>query len=128
MYKIGNCVAVYIYIAHHLRGQWNSSIFRKMVLTLYLIHTLSLNLSAFYRSSNQLIHRTIKTSNHRTINPSINTSIDQSIHRSIHRLINPSIRLFIDHLIDPSIDLLIHTSIDLSIDLSIDRSIHRSMH
>ena len=74
-------VYVYIYIAHHLRGQWNSLISRKMFLTLYLIHTLSLTLSAFYRASNKLIHR--------TIDPSINTSIVRSIHRSIHRLMNP---------------------------------------
>ena len=81
-------VYVYIYIAHHLRGQWNSSISRKMFLALYLIHKLSLTLYAFYRASNKLIHRTIY--------PSINTSIVRSIHRSIHRLINPSIHRFID--------------------------------
>ena len=81
-------VYVYIYIAHHLRGQWNSLISRKMFLTLYLIHTLSLTLSAFYMASNQLIHR--------TINPSINPQIDRSIHRSIHRLINPSIHQVMD--------------------------------
>ena len=51
------------------------------ILTLYLIHTLSLTISALYKASNQSIHR--------TIDPSINTLIDQSIHRSIHRLIDP---------------------------------------
>ena len=64
-------VYVYIYIVHPLRGQWNSSISRKMFLTLYLIHTHSLTLSALYRASNQL--------NHWTINPSINSSINTSI-------------------------------------------------
>ena len=69
-------VYVYIYIALNLRGQWNSSISRKIFLTLYLIHTLSLTLSAFYGASNQLIHK--------TINRLINPSIDWSTHRSIH--------------------------------------------
>ena len=48
--------------------------------TLYIINTLYLTLSAFYRASNQFIRRSIITS--------INTSIDKSIHRSIHRLID----------------------------------------
>ena len=57
-----------------------------IVFTLYPIHTISLNLSAFYRASNQLFQQT-----NQSIDPSINPWIDQSIHRSIHRLINPSI-------------------------------------
>ena len=49
-------VYIYIYIAHHLQGQRNSLIDRKLFLTFYLIHTLSLNLYALYRASNQSIH------------------------------------------------------------------------
>ena len=74
------------------------------ILTLYLIHTLSLTFSAFYRASNQLIHQ--------TIDPSINISINKSIHQSIHR----------------SFDPLIHRSFDRSIHWSIDPFIHPSIH
>ena len=66
------------------------------ILTLYLIHTLSLTLSAFYRVPNQLIHWTIDPSIHRSIHRSINRSIVQSIDWSIHQSINPSIHRFID--------------------------------
>ena len=106
----------------------DSSLSRKIFLTLDLIHTLSLTLSAFYRDSNQLIHRSIDLS----INTLVNTSIDQSI--------NPLIHWFIDHLIDRSIDRSINPSIIHPptikliyplIDLSIHRLIDRynlSMH
>ena len=46
------------------------------ILTLYLIHTLSLTLSAFYSASNQLIHWSIYQLIHRSIDPSIHQSID----------------------------------------------------
>ena len=55
------CVYVYIYIAHHLWGQWNSSISRKMFLILYPIHTLSNSLCLL-----QGLH-SIDLSNHRSI-------------------------------------------------------------
>ena len=123
------------------------------ILTLYLIHTLSLTLYAFYEASNKLIHQ--------TIDPSINTSINQSIHRSIHQLINLSVDRSIDQSIDQCIDRLIHPSmcnphslshthtlsnslyllqglqsiypsnhqtINPSINTSINQSIHRSIH
>ena len=87
----------YIYIANHLwylKRFWTTTD-NDEIITLYLIHTLSIVLSAFYRASNQLIHRNIEPSNHQTIKPSIHRSIDQyidssidpSILRSIHQLI-----------------------------------------
>ena len=136
--------------ARYLRVCWpatdNDAIF-----TLYIIQKISLTLSAFYRASNQLIHRTIDPSIHRSIDPLIhrsihqyiNTPVDQLIHWSIyrsinrsigpstdwliHKSINPSIHRFIDHLIDPSIDPLIHRSIDYSINQSTNPSIHQSI-
>ena len=74
------------------------------ILTLFLIHTLSLILSAFYMASNQLIHWSIDPLIHWSIDPFIhwsidsliNTLIDQSIHQSIHWLIDPSIHRSID--------------------------------
>ena len=94
------------------------------ILTLYLIHTLSLTLSAFYRASNQLIHLTIEQSNHWSIDSSINTLIDQSIHQSIHQLIDPSIHRYINPSIHQSKDTSIHRSFVRSIHPSIDPSIH----
>ena len=61
------------------------------ILTLYLIHTLSLTLSAFYRAPNQLIHRSIDPSIHPSIHHSIDLSIDRSIDQSIHQFIEISI-------------------------------------
>ena len=89
------------------------------ILTLYLIHTLSLTLYDFYRASNQLIHRTIE--------PSITTSIDQLIHRSIHRSINPLIHRSFDRSIHPPINTLIHPSIHQSFNRSIHWSIYPSI-
>ena len=48
------------------KGCWHATD-KDAILALYLMRTLSLTLSAFYRASNKLIHR--------TIDPSINTSI-----------------------------------------------------
>ena len=65
--------------ARYLERCWHATNNDTLLIT-YLIHTLSLTLSAFYRASNQLIHWTI----------------DPSIHQSIHRLINRSIGQSID--------------------------------
>ena len=73
------------------------------ILTIYLIHTIYLTLSAFYRVSNQLI-----------LEPLINQSIQLWINQSIVQSIDWSIHQFIDHLIDPSINTLIHPSINIS--------------
>ena len=90
--------------ARYLESCWPATN-NDTILTLYLIHTLSLNISALYRASNQLIHR--------TIDPFINTSIDQSfigkyIDWSIHQSINSEIIWSIHPSIHQSIDPSIH--------------------
>ena len=110
------------------------------ILTLYLIHILSLTLSTFYRapiyrfihpSIHWYIDRSITPSIDQSINPSINPSINQLIHRtidtSIHRSIHQSIERLINPSINPSINQFIHRTIDTSIHWSIHRSINQSI-
>ena len=78
------------------------------ILTLYLIHTLSLTISAFYRASTSPVSI---VPIHPSIVHSINLSIDRYIHRSMHWSIDPSIHQSIHPSIHQLIQL-IHQSID----------------
>ena len=110
------------------------------ILTLYLIHNLSLTLSCLLQASNKLIHRTIEPSIHWSIHRSNNRTISQSIEWSIHQSFDPLIHRSFDQSIHPAIHPLIHPSsmqsiyplinlsIDRSIDPSIDQCIDRSIY
>ena len=129
--------------AWYLERSWPSTD-NDTILTLYLIHTLSLNLSAFYRASTSPFplcpaENSIAalTSYHLPL-PSYSFSSSSSDHwthalicvfdRSINRSINPSIHWSFNRSIHQSIYPLIHQSMHWLINSSIYQSIEPSIH